>query len=62
LLPEITRLLREQDAGDILVFAGGIIPDRDVETLRAAGIDAIFLPGTNTQDVVAYLRSKLRAA
>jgi methylmalonyl-CoA mutase, C-terminal domain len=62
LLPEITRLLREQDAGDILVFAGGIIPDRDVETLRAAGIDAIFLPGTNTQDVVAYLRAKLRAA
>lgn len=62
LLPEITRLLREQDAADILVFAGGIIPERDVETLREAGIDAIFLPGTNTQDVVAYLRAKLRAA
>ena len=30
--------------------------------LREAGIDAIFLPGTNTQDVVAYLRAKLRAA
>ena len=62
LLPEITRLLREQDAADILVFAGGIIPERDIETLREAGIDAIFLPGTNTQDVVAYLRAKLRAA
>jgi len=62
LLPEITRLLREQGAGDILVFAGGIIPDQDLEGLQRAGIDAVFLPGTSTKDIVQYLRSRLTAA
>jgi methylmalonyl-CoA mutase C-terminal domain/subunit len=61
LLPEITRLLRAQDAGDLLVFVGGIIPERDVPALKEAGVDAIFLPGTNTQDVVTYLRERIGA-
>jgi methylmalonyl-CoA mutase C-terminal domain/subunit len=62
LLPEITRLLREQGAGDILVFAGGIIPEQDLEGLQRAGIDAVFLPGTSTRDIIQYLRSRLSAA
>jgi methylmalonyl-CoA mutase C-terminal domain/subunit len=62
LLPEITRLLREQGAGDILVFAGGIIPEQDMEGLQRAGIDAVFLPGTSTRDIIQYLRSRLSAA
>jgi methylmalonyl-CoA mutase C-terminal domain/subunit len=62
LLPEITRLLREQGAGDILVFAGGIIPEQDLEGLKRAGIDQIFLPGTSTKDIVQYLRDRLSAA
>ncbi|HLX08192.1 MAG TPA: cobalamin B12-binding domain-containing protein [Thermoanaerobaculia bacterium] len=62
LLPEITRLLREQGAGDILVFAGGIIPDQDLEGLKRAGIDAVFLPGTSTKDIIQYLRGRLSAA
>jgi methylmalonyl-CoA mutase C-terminal domain/subunit len=61
LLPEITRLLREQGGGDILVFAGGIIPEQDMEGLRQAGIDAIFLPGTSTKDIVRYLRDRFAA-
>ena len=59
LLPEITRLLGEQDAGDILVFAGGIIPDADEAGLAEAGIDRIFLPGTATGDIVEYLHQRL---
>ena len=62
LLPEITRLLAEQDAEDILVFAGGIIPDQDIEGLKAAGIDAVFQPGTSTQEIVQYLQARLGAA
>ena len=62
LLPEITRLLREQGAADILVFAGGIIPEQDQEGLKRAGIDAIFLPGSSTKDIVQYLRQRLSAA
>lgn len=62
LLPEVTRLLREQDAADILVFAGGIIPDRDIQGLKDAGVDAIFLPGATTQSIIDYLRGRLEAA
>ena len=62
LLPEITRLLREQGASDILVFAGGIIPEQDLEGLKRAGIDAVFLPGTSTKDIIQYLRRRLPAA
>ena len=59
LLPDITRLLREQGADDILVFAGGIIPERDIGGLKAAGIDQIFLPGPTTQSIVEYLSERL---
>ena len=59
LLPEITRLLATEGADDVLVFAGGIIPERDIAGLKQAGIDAIFLPGTTTQTIVDYLREKL---
>ena len=62
LLPEVARLLRDQGGEDILVFAGGIIPERDVATLRAEGIDAIFLPGTTTVSIVDYLNHRLAAA
>jgi methylmalonyl-CoA mutase, C-terminal domain len=62
LLPEVTRLLRDQGAPDILVFAGGIIPNRDIPGLKEAGVDAIFLPGATTQSIVDYLRGRLAAA
>ena len=59
LLPDVTRLLREQGGGDVLVFAGGIIPERDIEPLRQAGIDHVFLPGTSTGAIVEYLQERL---
>src|SRR3954467_3113997 len=62
LLPEVTRLLREQGAEDILVFAGGIIPEQDIQPLKTAGVDAIFLPGTSTKSIVEYLQTRLAAA
>jgi methylmalonyl-CoA mutase, C-terminal domain len=61
LLPEITRLLREQGADDVLVFCGGIIPQQDIPGLRTAGIDAFFLPGTSTRQIIDYLRGRLAA-
>lgn len=62
LLPEVTRLLRDQGAADVLVFAGGIIPAADIPKLKDAGVDAIFLPGTATRDIVDYLKQRLEAA
>jgi len=59
LLPDVARLLREQGADDILVFAGGIIPAQDIAGLKESGIDEIFLPGTTTHAIVDYLSKKL---
>ncbi len=59
LFPEILRLLKEQGADDVLVFAGGIIPDEDIPALKALGIREIFQPGTSTDDVVAFVRKAL---
>jgi methylmalonyl-CoA mutase C-terminal domain/subunit len=59
LLPEVIRRLEEHDAGDVLVFAGGIIPEKDVAVLEAGGIDRIFLPGASTREIVGYLRQRL---
>ena len=56
LFPEILRLLREQGGGDILVIAGGIIPDKDIGPLKTMGIREIFLPGTPTQALVDFIR------
>jgi methylmalonyl-CoA mutase C-terminal domain/subunit len=62
LLPEIARLLKEGGGGDILVFAGGIIPNRDIAELKIAGIDEIFLPGSTTGTIIDYLNRRLSAA
>lgn len=55
LLPEIVTLLEEQDAGDIFVFGGGIIPDADIPKLKEKGVREIFTPGTSTTQVIDYL-------
>jgi methylmalonyl-CoA mutase, C-terminal domain len=61
IFPEIMRLLAEKGATDVLVFAGGIIPDSDVPGLKAMGIREVFQPGTSTEDVVALIRSSVTA-
>ena len=57
LLPRITRMLREQGMADVLVTAGGIIPDTDIPVLREAGVSAVFGPGTPIGEVAEYLRA-----
>ncbi|MBC8449071.1 MAG: cobalamin B12-binding domain-containing protein [Chloroflexi bacterium] len=59
LCPRVMELLCQQGMDDVLVLTGGIIPDEDVAALRAAGIRGIFGPGTNTQDIVAFIRQEL---
>lgn len=58
LFPRVVELLREQGAGDIVVFGGGIIPDEDIPGLKAKGIQEIFTPGTPTSATVDFLREK----
>ncbi len=59
LLPEISRRLREAGAEEILVFAGGIIPEQDIPSLKEAGIDEVFLPGSSTRGIVEYLKARV---
>jgi methylmalonyl-CoA mutase C-terminal domain/subunit len=56
LLPRIVRLLKERKAGDIPVFAGGIIPDEDARRLRKLGVQAIFGPGATLEEIVSTAR------
>jgi methylmalonyl-CoA mutase C-terminal domain/subunit len=56
LFPRVVELLREKKAADIIVFGGGVIPDADVETLKAGGLAAIFGPGTSLTDIAEWVR------
>src|SRR2546426_7613196 len=60
LLPRLMELLRQQGAGDIVVFAGGIIPDEDIPGLRSAGIAAVFTPGTTLEAIVVWVRDHVK--
>jgi methylmalonyl-CoA mutase C-terminal domain/subunit len=61
LLSRVVELLREKGMNDVLLFAGGIIPDRDVEALAKLGVDRVFQPGARTEDIVGYVRERLSA-
>ena len=58
LFPKIMDLLKENRV-DIIVFAGGIIPDEDVPALKNIKIAEIFGPGTKTEDIVNFVKEKL---
>jgi methylmalonyl-CoA mutase C-terminal domain/subunit len=59
LLPRVVELLQQTGLDDVMVFAGGIIPDEDVPVLKEIGIRGIFGPGTSTEDVVAFVHEQL---
>ena len=60
IFPAVIELLRAQDAGDIKVFGGGIIPQDDVPRLKQAGVAELFLPGTSTQTTVEWIRANVK--
>jgi methylmalonyl-CoA mutase, C-terminal domain len=60
IVPRIRALLREQDAGDILIVLGGTIPDQDQDGLRKSGVSAIFGPGTPLETTVEFIRENVK--
>lgn len=62
LFTEVMDLLKANDATDIVVFGGGIIPEADIPALEALGVARIFAPGTPTQDVVDWVNDRARAS
>jgi methylmalonyl-CoA mutase C-terminal domain/subunit len=56
LFPDILKLLKERGMKDVLVIAGGIIPEDDIEPLKKLGIKEIFGPGTPTGEIIEFVR------
>ena len=61
LLPKVVAGLRDAGAADVLVVAGGIIPEEDRVGLEASGIAAIFGPGSTIAEIATYLRAHVRS-
>ncbi|HEY8180055.1 MAG TPA: cobalamin B12-binding domain-containing protein [Candidatus Limnocylindria bacterium] len=60
LLPRTVSLVRERGMDDVLIAAGGIIPDADIGKLKEAGIAEIFGPGTSIGQIARYFREHAR--
>jgi len=60
LMPRVIQLLAEQQAANIAVFGGGIIPDDDVTALQRSGVRAIFTPGASLSAIVDWIRSNVQ--
>jgi methylmalonyl-CoA mutase C-terminal domain/subunit len=59
LFPRIMQLLKEQGLTDVMVFAGGIIPEEDIVEMKKLGIREIFRPGTTTETIIRYVTDNL---
>jgi methylmalonyl-CoA mutase C-terminal domain/subunit len=59
LFPRIMGLLKKQDLIDVMVFAGGIVPEEDIDEMKKLGIKEIFGPGTTTDAIIQYVRDNL---
>jgi methylmalonyl-CoA mutase C-terminal domain/subunit len=60
LIPELIRLLREQGVDDVLILAGGVIPDDDVPFLKEQGVAAVFGPGSNLDEIIRFTRENVK--
>src|SRR5579884_1728960 len=61
LFPRIMELLEQNGVDDVLVAAGGILPDEDIPAIKAMGIKGCFGPGTSTEDIVQFVRQNVRS-
>jgi methylmalonyl-CoA mutase C-terminal domain/subunit len=54
--PKLVTLLKQKGLDDVLLFGGGIIPDKDIEELGRLGVGRLFTPGASTQAIVGYIK------
>jgi methylmalonyl-CoA mutase C-terminal domain/subunit len=59
LVPRVVELLREQDAGDVVVTVGGTIPSQDIPELKELGVAEVFTPGAPTQAIIDFIRNSV---
>jgi methylmalonyl-CoA mutase C-terminal domain/subunit len=62
LFARVAELLKEEDARNIVLFAGGIVPDKDIPHLKSLGFRRVFTPGTPLSEILSALEEELGAA
>jgi len=60
IVPRVMDLLKQNKMDDVIVLVGGIIPDQDVEGLKKIGVAGIFQPGTSMDDIVKFIRERVK--
>ncbi|HEX7602002.1 MAG TPA: cobalamin B12-binding domain-containing protein [Polyangiaceae bacterium] len=60
LFPAVMEALKAKGATDVVVFGGGIIPEADLERLKAAGVQGVFTPGTTLQTIIDWVRENVK--
>jgi methylmalonyl-CoA mutase, C-terminal domain len=59
IFPKIKKLMDEKGLDDIILFGGGIIPEKDIEELNNLGIGKLFTPGASTIEIVDYIKQNI---
>ncbi|MBA7497717.1 Methylmalonyl-CoA mutase [subsurface metagenome] len=59
IFPKVMELLKENNVEDIVVMGGGVIPEEDIPELKKVGIAEIFTPGTDTRDIIKFIKEKV---
>jgi len=59
LFPRVVEELKKRGLDDVILLAGGIIPQEDLSALRDLGFRAIFGPGASTSDIVEWVRANV---
>jgi methylmalonyl-CoA mutase C-terminal domain/subunit len=60
LFPAVMEAMKAKGAGDVPLFGGGIIPEEDVERLRAAGVKGVFTPGTTLETIIQWVNENVK--
>ncbi|EFH87015.1 cobalamin B12-binding domain-containing protein [Ktedonobacter racemifer] len=61
IFPKVMELLKQNEVDDVLVAAGGILPDEDIPAIKTMGIQGCFGPGTSTDEIIKFVRENVRS-
>lgn len=62
LIPKVAELLRQENAEDMLLIAGGVIPNDDIPFLKEHGVAEVFTPGTPTDVTIEFIKANIKRA
>jgi len=60
IFPKVMELLKQNEVDDVLVAAGGILPDEDIPAIKAMGIKGCFGPGTGMEEIITFVRENVQ--